>query len=385
MNRLTLSLTLLCLYCACSEAVSDDPTSVHAREATASARAGSSAPDADAPDNIEALSAALSGAPLTAAELAASVNSEVASWIPSQPWLSSIRLRGAPFTMVKNWTFGRSGNIRNYSDLSREFEYHDQFGTIANGSNYGAVTVAADPQTAISAQGLGLIDDRQPVENPARPYRQFTANSMLAHVRPLSPTQSTVSARRHDVGNGSIMSKWALPKGGKALGRTVVWETRVRMPASMRGYWFALWTAGNRWNHGAEMDVVESFGTEWVRANAFHSDSVGGSNAIDYRDWFRALTTVGVPEHQRHLRDWHTWTWVYSPTDVYSVYYDGYLVQRGMLRWTLGGEPRGEELDMRFLFDFSWGHTQVSEVNLELPAAGFQLTYEIAYSRVWVR
>jgi hypothetical protein len=40
---------------------------------------------------------------------------------------------------------------------------------------------------------------------------------------------------------------------------------------------------------------------------------------------------------------------------------------------------------MRFLFDFSWGHTQVSDVNIELPASMFPLTYEIDYSRVYLR
>jgi hypothetical protein len=40
---------------------------------------------------------------------------------------------------------------------------------------------------------------------------------------------------------------------------------------------------------------------------------------------------------------------------------------------------------MWFLFDFGWGHTQISDVNISLPAAGFQITYEVDYSRVYMR
>src|ERR1700712_2059437 len=141
--------------------------------------------------------------------------------------------------------------------------------------------------------------------------RARSASSMLVHVRPLSPFQPSGSTMRHDVGNGSIMSKWTLPKGGRALGHDIVWQTRVRMPVSMRGYWFALWTSGNRWQGGAEMDVVESFGTQYVVGDAFHSDAVGGTNLIDFRDWYTALSSMGVPEPKRRLSDWHTWTWIY--------------------------------------------------------------------------
>jgi hypothetical protein len=319
------------------------------------------------------------------AQMAASANATVLHWIPSQPYLFSLAIKGKPFTLIKNWEFGTNGNIRDYDDLSREFQYHDQFNTIANGTNYGAVTVAANSQTAIAAPGLGLPNDRQPVEDPARPYREFTANTMRAYVRPLSRTQSTGSTSRHDVGNGSITSKWTLPTAGKALGHDIAWETRVRMPNPMRGYWFALWTAGRHWDGGAEMDVVESFGTQYVSGDAFHSDSVGGTNLTDYSDWFGALTKLGVAVPKRRLSDWHVWTWLYAADDSYTVYYDGRPVQRGNIHWTLGGAQNGEMLDMSFLFDFSWGHNQVSEVNVELPAAAFQLTYEIDYSRVWIR
>jgi len=37
------------------------------------------------------------------------------------------------------------------------------------------------------------------------------------------------------------------------------------------------------------------------------------------------------------------------------------------------------------LFDFSWGHTQVDSVDIELPAEQLPFTYEIDYSRVYIR
>lgn len=387
MDRLTLTLSLISLSaCAACAAVSDEAQVVmHEDVGAAGAASPTIAAYDDEPTEVDVTSMALSGTSTLEGALAGSVSTGAAARVLAQPKLYSFKIGGAPFTMIKNWTFGTSGNIRNYGDLSSEFQYHDQFGTIANGANYGAVTVAANSQTAISAPGLGLPNDRQPVDDPARPVREFTPTSMLAHVRPLSRGQVSGSTMRHDVGNGSITSKFVLPKAGKALGRDIVWETRVRMPETMRGYWFALWTAGNRWNRGAEMDVIESFGTQYVKGDAFHSDAVGGTNLINYRDWFRALSYVGLSEPERQLRDWHTWTWIYFANDNYAIYCDGYLVQAGVIHWTLSGVPDGEPLTMSFLFDFSWGHTQVSDVNVELPSSAFNLTYEIAYSRIWIR
>ena len=45
----------------------------------------------------------------------------------------------------------------------------------------------------------------------------------------------------------------------------------------------------------------------------------------------------------------------------------------------------GELIDMSFVFDFTWGHTQISDVNISLPASSFPITYEIDYSRVYLR
>jgi hypothetical protein len=89
------------------------------------------------------------------------------------------KIGGASFVLVKNWDFGTSGTIKDTNLLISEFQFHDQFGTIANGTNYGAVIVAPTGPTAIQ---------NQPVEDPARPTREWTAQAMRAHVRPLSPT-----------------------------------------------------------------------------------------------------------------------------------------------------------------------------------------------------
>ncbi len=288
------------------------------------------------------------------------------------------KIGGAKFVLVKNWNFGSNGTIPNISALSSEFQYHDQFGTIGNGSNYGAITVAPNAATAISGQ---------PVEDPARPYREFTADTMKAYVRPLFASQANVSVSAHNAGNGSMTAKWTLASGGALLGKDLLWETRARMPVAAAAYWFAIWTAGNKWNGGAEMDVLESFGTPniYPPPAAFHVNSVGGSDQIDYSSWPSGLNAAGVPSGGRDLREWHTWSWLYRADDTYVVYFDGYVVQKGNIHWTLGATQSGEHIDMSFLFDFGWGHTQIADVNITLPASGFNITYEIDYSRVYLR
>jgi hypothetical protein len=297
------------------------------------------------------------------------------------------KVGGAPFVLVKNWDFGANGTIRNIADLTAEFNYHDQFGTIANGTNYGAVTVAPTAATAVAANDLGLKNNKQPVEDPARPYRELTAESIKTYVRPLSETATTVSASAHDVGNGSFFAKWRLPSGGSQLKRDILWETRGRIPTPLPAFWFSYWTAGTKWNQGAEMDVVESFGTPNIGtgAKAFHVNSVGGLDSIEYDSWPATLAGIGVPTSARDLSQWHTFTWVYLTDDTFKVYYDGYVVQHGTLTWTLGGKKGGESLDMNFLFDLSWGHTQIKDVNISLPAAQFPMVYEVDYSRVYLR
>jgi hypothetical protein len=180
------------------------------------------------------------------------------------------KVGGAAFSLVKNWDFGSDGTVRNIDQLSAEFQYHDHWNTIANGNNYGSVIVAPNAATAIGASGLGLPSDMQPVEDPARPYREFTASSIKTYVRPLSSSAASVSVSAHNTGCGSLTAKWQLANGGALLKHDVLWETRARMPVPVAAYWFALWTAGTQWDRGAEMDVLESFGTPNIHVDAFH-------------------------------------------------------------------------------------------------------------------
>jgi len=297
------------------------------------------------------------------------------------------KVSGAPFVLVKNWDFGANGTIKNMNDLIAEFQFHDQFNTIANGTKYSAVTVAPTAATAIAASGLGLPNNRQPVEDPSRPYREFTADSIKTYVRPLSPSSTMVNGAAHDTGNGSFTAKWKLPTGGSHLKQDVLWESRVRIPKPVPAFWFSLWTAGVKWNKGAEMDVVESFGTPNIGAGAkaFHVNSVGGVDKYKYSSWPSELSGLGVPSADRDLAEWHVFSWVYLRDDTYRVYFDDHLVQEGTLIWTLGGRSGGEVIDMWFLFDFSWGHTEVNEVKMSLPASDFPVIYELDYSRVYIR
>lgn len=294
---------------------------------------------------------------------------------------------GAPFVLVKNWNFGSNGTIKNTNDLVSEFNFHDHWGTIANGSNYGAVTVAPTQATAISAGGLGLKNDMQPVEDAAHPNREFTGDTLKAYVRPLNAGASSVSASAHDTGNGSFTAKWKLPAGGALYDHDILWETRVRIPTPQPGFWFSLWTSGTQWSKGAEMDVVESFGTPNIGsgAHAFHVNSVGGTDKYNYDAWPSELQNIGVPEAARDLSQWHVFSWVYHTDDTYQVYYDDYLVQQGTIHWTYQATETGQAVDMNFLFDFSWGHTQVQDVNISLPTSNMPVTYEVDYSRVYLR
>src|SRR6185369_8559921 len=145
------------------------------------------------------------------------------------------------------------------------------------------------------------------------------------NVRPLSPTQTTVTATAHDAGCGSLMAAWHLPNGGSHLGKDVLWETRVRMPVPVAAYWFALWAAGEQWNAGAEVDVLESFGSANVYPppTAFMANARGGTTTVDYTSWPTGLDAAGVPTNDRDLREYHVWSWLYRKDDSYVVYFDG--------------------------------------------------------------
>ena len=286
---------------------------------------------------------------------------------------------GNGFVLVKNWNFGSSGTIKTIADMNREFYYHDQFGTIGNGTNYGAVTMAPDSANALSGQ---------PVEDANNPVRRFTADSLKTTLVPLN-NATTVSATQHNVGNGSFMAKWAPSTGGSKLGHDILWETRVRY-TTPKYFWFALWNAGNKWDKGAEFDAVESFGYDNGGGNTnydgryWHSDPVGGTSTTDYSNWGNGMAKHGFSTFD--ATQYHTWSMLYRTNDTYSFYLDGVEVQSGTMHWTLGGGSGGESIDFHFLFDAGWGHTQVGSVNKSMPAS--ELTgknYEFDYSHVYER
>lgn len=297
-------------------------------------------------------------------------------------------LGGPGMVLVKNWHFGSTGTIRNYADLNANFLYHDQFGTIGNGSNYGAVTVAPDAANAIP---------NQPIEGDAcPPVREFTADSLRTLLVPLYGA-TKVLPTQHNAGCGSFMAKWKLPRGGSLLGRDIVWETRVRY-VTPPYFWFAIWTAGNKWKgdakgaQGAEHDLVESFGYDNGGGSTnfdgrfWHSNSVAtpAKDVVDFADWGKAMTAQGVKAFDPVT--YHIWTWVYKRDDSYAMYVDGIQVQSGSdYHWTHGNQQADEPIDLVFLFDGGWGHTKVGSVNHALPANAFMgKFYEWNYSRVYL-
>ena len=299
----------------------------------------------------------------------------------------SFGLGGPGMVLVKNWHFGTGGTVKSIADLNAEFQYHDQFGTIGNGTNYGAVTIAPDAAHAIW---------NQPVEGDAcPPVRAFTADSLKTFLVPLYGA-TTVVPTQHNAGSGSFMSKWKLPRGGSLLGRDLVWETRVRY-VTPPYFWFALWTAGDHWSgeggpQGAEQDLVESFG--YNNGGGFtnydgrywHSNAVATplKDTVDYASWDKAMKAHGIASYD--ASQFHVWTWVYKKDDTYAMYVDGVYVQGGAdYHWTRGNKAAGQPIDMVFLFDGGWGHTQVGSVNHALPASAFEgKFYEWNYSRVYL-
>lgn len=293
-------------------------------------------------------------------------------------------LGGDGFVLVKNWDFGTDAGstIRNQEEMNEHFQYHDQFNTIANGTHYGALIVAPDKATAIW---------KQPIEGAntgGKKVREFFGEHLRTYLVPLDGA-TTVDVNLHNAGCGSFHAKWKLPTGGKLLGQDLLWETRVRY-VTPPYFWFSFWTAGNKWTRGAETDVVESFGYD----NGNNSTNFDGRywhigmkttpKSISYKNWKVGMETAGIKEFD--ATQWHVWTWVYRADDTQSVYMDGIEVQTGQTAWTRGGETSGETIDMNFIFDGTWGHTDVKSVNHTLPASAFDgKYYDWDYSRVYLR
>ena len=297
-------------------------------------------------------------------------------------------LGGPNLVLVKNWRFGTRGTIKNYADMNENFVYHDQFGTYNNGfGNYGANTVAPDKANAIHDQPV------EGVNSP--PTRTFTADSLKTFITPLDGA-ATLDPNKHNAGCGSFMARWTLPGGGSLLGRDIVWETKVRY-VTPPYFWFALWTAGNKWKwdgnaQGAEQDIVESFGYDNGGGNTnydgrfWHVNTVAhpSKDTVDYGDWGRAMAAQGVKAYD--ASQYHIWTWVYKRDNTFAMYVDGIKVQSGSdYYWTYGNTAKDEPITLDFLFDGGWGHTKIGSVDKPLPVSAFaDKFYEWSYSRVYL-
>jgi hypothetical protein len=317
---------------------------------------------------------------------------------PGVEFADRILTSGEKPVLVKNWDFGADGTIKNIADMNGEFVYHDQFNTIGNGDNYGAITAAPDKANAISGQ---------PVEDSAHKVRAFTGDSLQTFLVPKNAGAQTVNPKNHDVLNGSFQPKFTLPAGGSRLKHEIVWQTRVKYVVPPE-FWFALWNSGNQWDKGAEFDVVESFGFDNTGAKSdkddgkqedrnfngrwWHSDPVGAKSEVDYGNFASGMRDVGAIKGDKNpnapaLFDataYHTWTLVYRTDDSFSFYVDGTEAQHGKMNWTLGGGAGGKNIDFHFLFDASWGHTKIDSVDYDLPAKDLVgKFYDFDYSRVY--
>ena len=306
---------------------------------------------------------------------------------PARGPAPSFGIGGPGMVLVKNWHFGTNGTIKNYADMSANFFYHDQFGTVNNGGKYGSNTVSPDDADAVHGQPVEGAD--------CPPVRRFTADSMKTLLVPLGKV-TAVQVRNHNTGNGSFMAKWRLLTAGPLLGRDIVWETRVRYNPPPY-FWFAIWTAGNKWKwdgqaQGAEQDLVESFGYDNGGGNTnydgrfWHSNSVAfpSKDTVDYGGWGTAMEKLGIKSYD--ASQYHVWTWLYKKDGAFAMFVDGIKVQSGSnYYWTYGNRAGDEPINMDFLFDAGWGHNQIGSVNKELPASAFDgKFYEWNYSRVYL-
>ena len=284
------------------------------------------------------------------------------------------------YVLIKNWDFGANGTISGNADLTTHFQFHDQFGLYANGGGYGSVIMAPDQASAIGSQ---------PVEDPANPIREYLTDSMKTYLQPLNGAM-IVDPNLRNTANGSFQAKWVLPNGGALLGKDMIWETRVRY-VTPPYFWFAIWTSGNLWSSGAEMDLIESFGYDNgggytnYDGRYWHSSVVGGTQETNYHaHWGNAMASYGITNYD--ATQWHTWTWVYHADNTFTSYVDGIVVQRGSTYWTYGATETGQPINMSFIFDGAWGHQAVSSVNHTLAASELVgKYYEWDYSRVYLR
>lgn len=296
-------------------------------------------------------------------------------------------------TLVKNWTFGTSGTIKNQADMNQEFLYHEPINqSFNNGWQYGSNTVAPDAANAVGGQPIEGVNTPQ--------VRSFGTDSLKTYLVPVNGATGDADRTKYNVGNGSFMAKWRLPNGGSRLGRDIVWETKVRY-FTPSYFWFALWTEGHSWNNGAEHDLMESFGQINPTYNYddsdgrfWHSNTVAGSDQVNYGNWDQGMDSVGLGPHSQNPfnpTQWHTWAWVYHSNDNYEMYCDGVRVQYGTnYPWTVGTTSGGQPLDVNFLFDAGWNHQVDANGNPSSMAQTLPFSqlagkyYEFAYSRVYL-
>ena len=287
---------------------------------------------------------------------------------------------GAGMVLVKNWHFGAKGTIKNYADMNANFVYHDQFNTIGNGTNYGAVTVAPDAANALPNQPIEGAD--------SPPVRQFTADSLKTLLTPLRGADeghSHAAQCGQRVVHGKMeAAQWRRAAGaGHRLGNTrplrhsalllVCYVDGRQQVEQRRG-------AGS----GGEFWIRQWRRQHQLRWALLARERGGGKDTTDYGNWGKAMSSHGIASYD--ASKYHIWTWLYQKDNSYAMYVDGVLVQSGSnYYWTYGSKETDPPIDMVFLFDGGWGHTQIASVNHPLPASAFTgKFYEWNYSRVYL-
>jgi hypothetical protein len=297
---------------------------------------------------------------------------------------------GTGWVLVKNWHFGTSGTIRSNADLDLEFQYRDEFNSYSGaGFKYGSLTVATSDATATRGQ---------PIEDPSRPVRNFTPTEMFCTLQASNPSATMVSSSAHDCHNGSIYSKFTLPKAGSLLGEDILWEFMVRL-FPVQAYWAGCWVEGQAWDGGAEIDVHESFGWDHgiagnnFDAHSFHTDACWkntgtGSNSATSQVWMKYPNSVGS--------NYHRYDFLYRKDNTWQVWVDDVPINRGTQQWTLTGATGATPLTMYFQHDFAWGFndnlgTVNGVANQGMSPSNFAVSnfagksYGIQYSRIYLR
>jgi hypothetical protein len=158
------------------------------------------------------------------------------------------------------------------------------------------------------------------------PSRCHPITPSLRHTAHAATRLPTPAGRSFVPARFSFQAKWTLPNGGSLLGQDILWETRVRY-VTPPYFWFALWTSGNKWDRGAEMDLIESFGFDNgggftnFDGHLWHSDGFG-TNEIDYASWPEGMAEGGIASYD--ASDYHVWQWLYRKDDRFSADVDGH-------------------------------------------------------------